>query len=177
MGGYENLPHPVPADQMEYDHTGRALLGGYSGQAGSVPTTITNGQEVTYTFNYTVPSGSNRSKMHAIAVLIDQSNGEIVNGEVKSMDETLGVADINIIQLRIYPNPATDNLNVRFEAKGDYTITLTDMLGRVLSTKPYNGLYGLQNVNVPVNHLSEGNYIVSVATQGASYSQIVAVKK
>ena len=41
MGGYESLPNPVPAASMVYDHVGRALLGGFAGQANSVPTTIT----------------------------------------------------------------------------------------------------------------------------------------
>jgi hypothetical protein len=40
MGGYESLPSPVPAAQMVYDHVGRSLLGGYNGQAGSVPAAI-----------------------------------------------------------------------------------------------------------------------------------------
>ncbi|NVK64577.1 MAG: Omp28-related outer membrane protein [Flavobacteriales bacterium] len=175
MGGYENLTDPVPAADMVYDHVGRALLGGYNGQAGSVPATITDGTVANYQFSYTVPSSSNKANMHAVVLLLDNNTGEIVNA--KELPLSLAdVADVEAISMEVYPNPATDNVTVSFEAAGDYTITITDMAGRVVSTNAYSNLSGAQNIAIPVADLMSGNYIVSVATEGASYNEVLVIK-
>ncbi|MBL1278954.1 MAG: Omp28-related outer membrane protein [Fluviicola sp.] len=177
MGGYESLTDPVPAVDMVYDHVGRALLGGYDGQVGSVPGTIVDGTVANFMFNYTVPGTSNRNNMHAIALLIDNSTGEIVNATDVSINEIFSsVETIDAINLRVYPNPASDNVNVSFEGEGDFTITLTDMRGRIVSTNKYDNLSGIQTIAVSVSNLETGNYIISVATEGASYNQKVFVK-
>ena len=79
MGGYENLPSPVPFYRMAYDHVGRQLLGGYNGEAGSLPATMQSGQSYTHTFNYTLPSDFDEDYIKVGALMIDQSNGQIVN--------------------------------------------------------------------------------------------------
>ena len=175
MGGYESLPDPVPAAQMVYDHVGRALLGGYSGQAGSVPATITDGTVANYSFNYTVPSTSTRANMKAVVMLLDLTTGEIVNATEVSIAEA-GIDNIDEISLEVYPNPASDIVNVSFEAEGDYTITITDLAGREVATQSLSNLTGSQKIAVPTNDLNSGNYIISVATAGASYSQVLVIK-
>jgi hypothetical protein len=175
MGGYENLPNPVPAADMVYDHVGVALLGGYDGQAGSVPATITDGTVANYQFNYTVPATSDENNMHVIVLLLDNATGEIVNAT--QVDLVAGLEEgPEAINMNVYPNPATDNVNVAFEAAGDYTITITDMAGRVVSTNAYSNLSGAQNIAVPTAELMSGNYIISVANEVASYNQVLVIK-
>lgn len=171
---WKNLANPVPATDMVYDHVGRALLGGYNGQAGSVPATITDGQVVTYSFNYTVPGTSDASNMYAVAVLIDQNTGEIVNAA--SAHDQLGVSTNESIEMSVYPNPASDVVNVGFEANGDYIVTLTDLSGRVVYEAPYNNLVGSQTISVDVNGLTSGNYILGVSGNGSSTFEMVSVK-
>ncbi len=175
MGGYENLTDPVPAADMVYDHVGVALLGGYDGQAGSVPATITDGTVANYQFTYTVPATSNKANMHAIVLLLDNNTGAIINGKEFALSGA-SIADVDAINMNVYPNPATENVTVAFEAAGDYTITITDMAGRVVSTNAYSNLSGAQNIAIPVADLMSGNYIVSVAAEGASYNQVLVIK-
>ena len=178
-GHYQNLPHPVPANQMVYGHVARALLGGYAGQANTVPTTITNGQVVTHTFNYTIPAGSTRANMHAVAVLIKQDSDKLIeNGEHKSMDEALSVnEELSINNLRIFPNPSSNAFNAVFEAKkGNYNITLVDMMGKEVYSKRYANLFGMQQITIPVNNLAGGNYILSIGDQKSTFSKLVVVK-
>ena len=177
MGGYESLPNPVPAAQMVYNHVGRALLGGYNGQAGSIPAAIANGSVNSYTFNYTVPSTSNRMNMNAVIMLIDQTNGEIVNAKSVPLS-TLGVNDnVATINLNVYPNPSSDIVKVDFEAAGnDYSITIYDLQGKVVKTQNHNNLTGLQSIEVGVSDLSSGSYLITVATEGASFTQQMIVK-
>lgn len=174
---YKNLPNPIPAAQMVYDHVGRALLGGYAGQAGSVPATITDGQTASFSFNYTVPSTQKRGEMHAVSMLIDQATGEIVNAESIALTSA-GLDQIaETINMEIYPNPATEAVKVSFEANGgDYEVTIYNMQGKIISTRNLTSLSGAQVVEIPLNNLTAGNYLVSVATKGASFTQNLIVK-
>ena len=178
MGGYESLPDPVPAAQMVYDHVGRALLGGYDGQAGSVPTTLSNGQVVSYTFNYTVPGTSDIANMHPIAVLIDNTTGEIVNAGNTAVDPSASIEAIQSIKsLNIYPNPASDYFTVEIDAeKGNYVVTLTDLAGKVVSTNSVSNASGTSTVAINVANLKAGNYLVAVANGSASYTKMVTIK-
>jgi thiol-disulfide isomerase/thioredoxin len=176
MGGYESLPNPVPAASMVYDHVGRALLGGFAGQANSVPTTITDGLTANYTFNYTVPSTSNSANMSAVALLIDNATGEIVTAEKTSLSAA-NVNELETMELNVYPNPASGSLNVAFEANnGDFVISLTDLQGRVVSTKEMTNLNGTQVVTFSTEDIASGSYIVTVASNGTKTTKNVVIK-
>ncbi|MBP6091729.1 MAG: Omp28-related outer membrane protein, partial [Crocinitomicaceae bacterium] len=176
MGGFESLPNPVPAAQMVYDHVGRALIGGYAGQAGSVPATITNNQAVNYTFNYTVPATSKRYLMSAVAVLIDNTTGEIINATKVALTAA-GVEEVASIGMAVYPNPASGSVNVKFDATGaDYAVAITDLAGRQVAAKTITNANGAQSVEMPIEGLATGNYLVTVSTNGASFTQNLMVK-
>jgi hypothetical protein len=176
MGGYENLPNPVPASQMVYDFVARALLGGYGGQINSVPTTITDGTVATHTFNYTIPTTSTRANMRGVAVLIDNSNGEIVNA-YRFPIAFAAIEEFNKMEVNVYPNPASNVINVVFEAENtEYTITLTDMQGRVVFSDVYSNLSGAQQLTVPVDQLQAGSYMINLGKNGESFSSMVIVK-
>ncbi|WP_343634703.1 choice-of-anchor J domain-containing protein [Fluviicola sp.] len=172
---WQTEPNPVAAANMEYDHVGRALLGGYTGQAGSVPAAITDGQVATYTFNYTVPGTSVRANMHAVAVLIDQNTGEVVNAKEISL-ATLGLAEASTINMEVFPNPASDVVNVKFDGQGgEYTVSIIDLSGRTVASKVVTGA-GATAVEVPVTGLTAGNYLISIANETGSYTQKLMVK-
>lgn len=82
--GYDwgNLPGTVPASDMYYDHVGRALLGGFSGEPGSIPTSVMAGQMADYSFS--MPNFNknwNPYNMHAVVLILDGGTGEILNAE------------------------------------------------------------------------------------------------
>lgn len=179
MGGYESLPNPVPAAQMVYNHVGRALLGGYSGQSGSVPTSITDGQVVNYSFTYNVPATSNINNMHGVAVLIDNATGEIINANKINFSNNggLGVKDVETIDMVVFPNPASDKLTVGFEAKGgSYMVEITDLQGRIVVSESFTNLSGTQSVELNTSNLKTGNYLISVAQEGASFTKMISIK-
>lgn len=179
MGGFESLPDPVPATQMVYDHVGIALLGGFNGQENSVPATLTDNQTVQYDFNYTIPATSNQDNMYIVVVLIDNASGAIVNSFQRSVNDALSVDDFTFSSpIKIYPNPANDRFNISFEASNtNYSITVTDMLGRTVLTEDYKELSGNQNIEISTNQFSTGQYIVSISTGNASYSKRLVVNK
>ena len=175
-GWFQNEPNPVPASKMEYDRVAKALLGGFSGQPNSVPTTITNGQVVTHTFNYTIPSTSNRDNMHAIVLLIDQSNGQIINAETKKLQNSLSISEEALIGLKVWPNPSQEYFYVSFKLKEDFTISLFDAQGRSVYQKHHNYDNNLNKARVSTTNLTKGTYILTVSRQGTSYHQKVIVK-
>ena len=179
MGGYENLPDPVPASQMVYDHVGRALLGGFNGEAGSLPSTINNGDSVSHTFNYTIPATSDADNLYIVVVLIDSNDGTIVGAQQSSLAESLSVEEVSgIDSIKIFPNPATDNINIAFQAgNGNYNITVTDMLGRTVIKQSIDGVFGVQNVQLPVAQLNAGHYIMNINDGNAVYSSKFIVTK
>ncbi len=178
MGGFEVLPNPVPAAQMTYNHVGRALLGGYTGQTGSVPAIITDGQLVNYTFNYTIPTTSVAANMHAVIVLIDQVTGEVVNAKSVVLTSLLGVDSNNYLKdaVQIYPNPASDYFNIKNLKGGDYTITIYDMLGKAVQTVESKNVIENEAVTIPVKGISTGEYIVNIASGTSSTSLHLLVK-
>ena len=177
MGGYESLANPVPAALMTYNHVGRALLGGYSGQTGSVPASITDGQSASYTFNYTVPATSVVANMHAVLVLIDQATGEVVNAKSVVLN-TLAVDSNTYLNdaVQIYPNPASEYFNIKNLKGGDYTITIYDMLGKAVQTVESKNVIENESVTIPVKGISTGEYIVNIASGTTSTSLHLLVK-
>lgn len=79
VGGYENLPNPIPAQRIAYDHVGRKLLGGYNGFENSFPTSLLAGQSHSYSIEYTLPDDYDYNYVRVIAALIKQSDGKIDN--------------------------------------------------------------------------------------------------
>ena len=176
MGGFESLTDPVPAANMVYHHVGRALLGGYAGQASSVPAVITDGLAANYTFNYTVPSTSNKANMTAVAVLIDQVTGEIVNANEVALSAS-GINELTANELSVYPNPASDLVNVSFDANSaDYSVALMDLQGRVVSSKELKNANGTQQVSFATSNVAKGSYIVVVSSNGGKTTKNVVIK-
>ena len=173
MGGYENLPNPVPAAQMVYDHVGRALLGGYAGQPESVPTIITDGLVANQAFSYTIPDTYNLENMHLVVMLLDAGTGEIINARTVLLS-TLGTtqAETNKNYLTIYPNPATEYF--RIQADYNVDIQVYDASGKLALSKTNVS----SNQNVPVKGLAKGVYIVKMQEKnsGKVKSQKLIIK-
>lgn len=83
------------------------------------------------------------------------------------------------IALDIFPNPATELVNVRFTLDDDYdvTITLTDLTGKVISQIPQKHLLPAGHlVQVPLPpSLSRGLYLLNINIGGKSYVEKIAV--
>lgn len=176
---YYKKPAVINAVDMVYPHVGRALLGGYAGQIGSVPHAITDGTIADYTFTYTVPSDYNPAEMDVTIVAIDQTTGEILNAkQYKLSDALAGLNEVkDNTKLNVYPNPTSDVVTVSFEAENkNYEISLYDLSGRMVLSNNYSNLTGSQSITLPVSNVAPGNYLISVSTDGVSYNQHVVIK-
>lgn len=81
------------------------------------------------------------------------------------------------IAMNVYPNPASDEVNVEFSGNnGNYSVSLLDLQGRVIYTTVSNNVVGNQTITVPVSAVASGSYIVKVSGNGVSKVQNVVIK-
>jgi hypothetical protein len=93
------------------------------------------------------------------------------------IEAVAGVDEIGAANFTVYPNPASDVLNVSFEAmSADYEVAILDLQGRTVASKSLQALNGAQTVEFPVSDLAKGSYIVTVTTNGLTKTQNVVIK-
>jgi len=166
MGGYENLPDPVPADQMVYDHVARMMMGGFTGDAGSFPTDVTNNDTPTYTYTGQVNAAWDETKMHAIAFLYDMDRGgQIVNAVSTPIEVLVDVDDLATAnQVRVYPNPFNDitNIELELEQTQDVTLSIFNSVGQRVAYREYGQLQGEMILPFDGTNMSNGLYHIHI---------------
>ena len=108
-----------------------------------------------------------------------QAKSSLTNGVLSlTYQSSVGIEEIkNSDVISVFPNPASDKLNVTFKAENvDYTINITDLSGRVILSNTYSKLSDNQSIELPLTGISSGNYIVSVSSINGTINQHVAIK-
>ena len=90
---------------------------------------------------------------------------------------TVGIKEAeNAIGLNVYPNPASELVNISFTATGaDYTIQMTDLQGRVVETRTMNNLNGEQLINIATDNLAKGSYLINILSNGSTTTKKVVI--
>ena len=170
MGGYEELPNPVPASQMVYDFVARAILGTFDGLENSVPDSVAAYEDFEFEFIYVVPEEYNELEMKAIVLLMDEENGEVMNGDIQLLGQTTAVPVIPVGHFSAYPNPTTDILNLQVDYTTDAKVTMaiyTPMGQLVRNLGNLDLTNGGQTTQIKVGDLSNGNYILELRNKNS----------
>jgi hypothetical protein len=69
--------------------------------------------------------------------------------------------------LQVYPNPASDRINVVFDLNGRADIEIIDMTGRLVYTSHYNA-GGFTNYSADISSLNPGVFFIRVSAEGES---------
>jgi thiol-disulfide isomerase/thioredoxin len=110
------------------------------------------------------------------------SGGNFASTESKKFKSGSGGPFLETIEIaktlfNIYPNPATDEIHISFEAlNADYVISIVDLAGRTILSNNFTKLAGNQDISIPVNTLSAGNYIVKITTSELTINQKVSIR-
>ncbi len=80
--------------------------------------------------------------------------------------------------IEVFPNPATDILNVEFqnELSGKINLALTDVSGRVVLNKNLNNITKGQISQINISELAKGVYVLSIENGSDKFTQKVVVK-
>src|SRR5690554_3037026 len=96
-------------------------------------------------------------------VLSNQNEGKpMFSWDVIPYDEVLSVGDVEIKQsdVKIYPNPATNQLNIVWDEIDVKEIKITSFQGKTVKSLSANGVKG--DLKIDINDLSPGIYFVNV---------------
>lgn len=105
----------------------------------------------------------------------DAANNVLASGGAFTFEESkgfrsgvsVGIKKIEIDEFNIYPCPATSKINIAFVASNaDYIVSLVDLQGRTVLSKEYSNLDGKQIIELPVQEIAAGNYLVKVISGG-----------
>ncbi len=171
MGGYENLPFTVPASQMVYDHVARAILGGFEGEAGSLPTSIDAGGIHSDWFNYEIPEDYEYDKIKVIGILI-APDGSIDNATEVIIDEAIanglavGTEDPIVTEqdVQVSPNPFREitTIRVQIAERAPVNIQVVNSLGQVVASQNYGELFGQVDFPFYAHNLPNGLYTARI---------------
>lgn len=99
-----DLPNPVPAADMVYNHVGRVIVGGWNGIPNTMPSTVSYGTPYNYEFTYTLDESFNADNIDIVVLLIDAPSGQIVNaGQVHLGEDILNVDFLSNVEEGVAP--------------------------------------------------------------------------
>ncbi len=168
---WKNLPSTVPASDMVYNHVGRSLLGGWDGSPNSIPSTITNGTVYSQHYSYTVPSTSDINNINIVGIVIDQNNGNIINGNKTSLNFTGIENNAFVKNINIYPNPN----NGQFTIKNVEGIQID--IYNVVGTRVYHEIKSPLNIQIDLKNLAKGIYIAKFSKNAKTGIKKILINK
>lgn len=89
-------------------------------------------------------------------------------------DPNVSSNEVVVTALNVYPNPATDQLNVVFDATSASTVELTDLTGKVVSSQSANA--GANTISFNVANVNAGVYFVNIKNAAGNSAQKVIIK-
>lgn len=154
---WQAQPNPVAAANMVYDHVGRALLGGWSGVSGAIPSSVSYNTVYSTTLTHTLPASQDENHIELVALLLNNTNGEIVNAFKVDLDlNSLSTSSFDSNSFKVYPNPSNGDFN--FEVEGNFSIEVYDIAGKNV----FNKTNLLNNANINLSSLDTGVYFAKI---------------
>lgn len=181
MYGFENLPNPVPASQMIYDHVGRALLAGFNGATGSIKTPWKPNTLASYTFpDYTIPAEYNLDNLHVVVGILNASN-RFINVMKAPLEEAVGTDNLfTSNSITLTPNPCADITYAEFEVPGKtatVNINVYNSIGKLVISQDFGKLTGKQRLPVKASDLSNGIYFMQINIDGDSATKQLVINR
>ncbi len=177
MGGYENLPNPVPAEDIVYDHVARAVPLGYDGSP--LNSAMTAGNSESYDYSIMLNDEWEVTEMD-IVMILHNPDGTINNAYKAAMTElfTTQTVDVNPIgeDISLYPNPTSGDITLELTTEESKVIDVkvVNALGQTLMTDRFTSV-GESQHQLKVEHLASGTYY-TVMTSGTQTSIVQFTK-
>jgi hypothetical protein len=92
--------------------------------------------------------------------------------------DPLGISNEAISGMKMYPNPASESVNISFSADNaeNGEITVTNLMGQLVYSNNVEVTEGYNFINLPVKQLNSGIYMVTIRTNTGISTQKLIVK-
>jgi len=91
------------------------------------------------------------------------TNGLVRLGELANIEPIL---EVDPKELSLYPNPASEKLNILTDAEGDLDISIYNISGQMV----YNGTLVEGTKSIDISYLKNGLYVVSIKVGGETFT-------
>ncbi|WP_430811881.1 MULTISPECIES: T9SS type A sorting domain-containing protein [unclassified Carboxylicivirga] len=99
-------------------------------------------------------------------------NAKIFFDDIKLVEGTAtSINDAEVLDVNIYPNPATDVLNVQVEDGVIGVVELFNLSGQKVLSKNING-----NSVIPVDGIGDGLYVMKISSSKGNYTSKVVIR-
>ena len=98
--------------------------------------------------------------------------------DLDTMTCTNGIEDLLLAELKLFPVPANEHINLTFEAAtpDQMNVKLVDLSGRVLQTIDAEVFVGVNHITIPVNEVAAGSYFVWLNNSNGSASLKILIE-
>lgn len=171
VGGYEDLPNPIPGSMMTYNHVARHLFTDFAGEEGIFEgEDITIGSEIVRRFTVVVPDDFNTKNMHIVSAFVG-NGGAVDNAYTTTIDESVAAGLLTSTSdpvfdsgISVYPNPFRNNANIRInlETPQNVRMEVTDAMGRLVASRNYGIVSGDQVFTFNGENMTPGVYYMKL---------------
>lgn len=183
MGGYENLPNPVPADKMVYEDVARMIMPDAEGL--QLPDAILEGNYNAYEFEFEIADDWDVENVKIVALLVTNgATGEADNAMerpfLEAVDAYVSNQEIEYTsELDIFPNPSQGESTIKLdlEESTNVEVTILNVSGQQVAYRDYGLLNGNQMIQLKNLNLANGVYTVLVKTDNKVANQKLIIQK
>ena len=165
---------PVPPALMYFKNVARKIIPSFFGDSTALPINLNADSNYNFSFQtYSVPLEYDQSRLRAIVLLIDPSNGKVYNSNGKNVDAPttppvgINISDL-ILDFKIFPNPTYDNITISIENfTGNIQTEVYDLIG--------NRLQSTNETTISLQDYARGIYLLKV-TYGDRVEEVKVIK-
>lgn len=185
MGGYENLPHPVPAADMVYGHVSRGSFTDYTNV--ELDRNYISGDRHLANYTMNVPDTYDDDELYLVAILLN-ADGTVNNAMEVSLSDAIdngfemttnneNIAATN--ELNVFPNPAVNQTFVRLDLveQANVQINVINSVGTVVASKDYGTMTGKFDFPVDLSNMVAGMYQIQIMVNDEFTTRSIHVVK
>lgn len=157
MGGYENMPDPIPYSNIQYQHVARAIIDDFYGIQESLPDTVVSGESYEFKLKYEVPENVLKSKnLEIVAIAVDTITGEVLNAQ-NSLVMIPSLINNAVTDDCVEIITSENTINLFFDKIGTYKAELYAINGLLLENREVIG-----GNDIYFDYVESGLYIVRI---------------
>ena len=116
--------------------------------------------------------------VYSVTYNVSDANGNaaIEVTRTVNVEDDLSLEDFNQIEFSLFPNPSSGDVTVKYylpEQMNEVLIKVYDMLGRLVTVTTNERGQGIQQINLDLNTLDKGNYILVICSGNNSREKFI----